>query len=188
MHYSNRCLLRRSTSRPGPTPVPPRATGERPPIAIPMLAPSVTPYLGVPILTNGNEPTFPRRRFDSNLSLRRLTITRVRFLRTVRTWHERIPLAHVPAKWTRFADKEHAPHKESRAHSRSDLSRTGSISAECALVGAVRSGCPDPKSAAIDVYRRGPRRAGAPMTLVGSICRSSMRSLVVVLALCCASA
>src|ERR1700674_1596614 len=42
-------------------------------------------------------------------------------------------LAHVPAKWTRFADKEHAPHKESRAHSRSDLSRADSISAECAL-------------------------------------------------------
>jgi hypothetical protein len=43
------------------------------------------------------------------------------------------PLAHVPAKWTRFVDEEHAPHKESGAHSRSDLSRSGSISAECAL-------------------------------------------------------
>jgi hypothetical protein len=43
-------------------------------------------------------------------------------------------LAHVPAKWTRFADKEHAPHKESRAHSRSDLSISGSISPGCALL------------------------------------------------------
>src|ERR1700674_2708615 len=49
-----------------------------------------------------------------------------------------VVLAHVPAKWTRFADKEHAPHKESRAHSRSDLSRAGSLSAECGLGAGVR--------------------------------------------------
>src|ERR1700731_1821647 len=42
-------------------------------------------------------------------------------------------LAHVPAKWTRFADKEHAPPKESRAHSVRCLSRSASTSPECAL-------------------------------------------------------
>jgi D-psicose/D-tagatose/L-ribulose 3-epimerase len=36
-------------------------------------------------------------------------------------------LAHVPAKWARFADQGHAPHSESRAHPASDLSTSGSL-------------------------------------------------------------